>query len=742
MTTPNTIDRRAFLQQGSAAALTIAVPLPAALAQTSPAAAPAGTTPPGPTPSGPVAQQRDPNAFLRIGSDGLVTFILPTCEMGQGTHTGQAQILAEELGCDWQSIKVEMPLQPNPNYRLPIGQMRSVGSFGIRFWHNPLRRAAAQARTMLVAAAASRLGVEPASLAASNGFVVHAASGRRLGFGELAEAAAQLPVPMEVTLRPDAERLLTGTAQRRIDTPDKVHGKARFAIDTQLDNLLHGAVRLAPVYAADVAEIDDSSVRGMPGVVAVARVPRGAVVVARTWWQAKQAADRLNIRFTATPHDGLNDEEISRRLSAGLAAANVPASVQRGDTAAAFAAAAQVVEADYEVPMLAHVCMEPIAGTARASADKLELWLGTQGHDVVRAACERASGLAANQIFIHTTFLGGGFGRKTHAEIAVQALQASRAVGGRPVKVMWARADDLQQGQYRQPMAARLRAALDAQGRMTALSIRVSGPQMGRAYGVNPDAYAQQQGFLRNVDPFSLSGLVDQRYLVPALQVDHAVVDLPIPLCPWRSIAHSFTGYFLEAFIDECAAAARQDPVAFRLAHLGGSAREQTRMRTVLEKAAQMANWSQPAPPGLHRGVAVVEAYGSTVAEVVELRMAADGKPQVQRVHVAIDCGRAINPGQVRAQMHGSVVEALGAALRGQIRITEGRAANTNFGDYPIPRIHEVPEVRTEIVEIGSPLGGVGEPGVPPLAPALVNALRSATGRTLRQLPLSKAGLA
>lgn len=731
------LSRRSLLQSSASVALSIAIPLPiVALAKE-----PVSTGPSGPSITGPVAQERNPHAFLRIDRDGAVTFILPTCEMGQGAHTGQAQILAEELGCGWKRINVEMPLHPDPNYRVPFGQMRSVGSLGVRFWHDPMRRAAAQARTMLVQAAAMRWTVDPSSLVAADGFVVHAASNRRLGFGELAEAAGRLPVPTEVVLRPASERTLTGRATPRLDTRDKVRGRARFAIDVELDGLLHGAVRLAPVYAADVAEVDDSRVRGMPGVVTVARVPRGAVVVARTWWEAKQAADQLDIRFTSTPHDQLNDAEISRRLVEGLGAADVPASVQRGDADAAFAAAAKVVEADYEVPMLAHACMEPIIGTARASPDQLELWLGTQGHDVVRFACERATGLPPERIFIHTTYLGGGFGRKTHAEIALQALSASRAVGGRPVKVMWARADDLQQGQYRQPMAARLRAALDVHGRIAALTMRLSGPQMGRAYGVNPDQYAQQQGYLRNVDPFSLNGFIDQRYVVPVLRVDHAVVDVPIPLCPWRSIAYSFTGFFLEAFIDECAAAAGKDPLAFRLEHLGGNAPAQARMRAVLERAARMANWSEPAAEGVHRGVAVVDSYGSPVAEVVELRIA-DGKPQVQRVHVAIDCGRAINPQQVHAQMHGSVVEALGAALRGQIRIELGRATHTNFGDYPILRLHEVPPVHTEIVDTGAPLGGVGEPGVPPLAPALVNALRAATGRAVRQLPLSKAGLA
>lgn len=707
--------RRDFLKQTGAASLTIALPI-TAFAQAPIAGAPAAPPP------------RQPQSFIRIDATGLVTFILPTCEMGQGIHTGQAQILAEELGANWKTIAIDMPPRPTSDYRLPIGQMRSVGSFGIRIWHDPLRRAGAQARTVLVQAAATRLKVDPASLDTRDGFVVHAASRRRVPFGELVTDAARLPVPTDPVLRPASQRTLTGKTIPRLDTPSKVRGEARYAVDTELPGMLYGAVRLAPVYAADVDSIDEASVRGMPGVVAVARVPRGAVVVAESWWQAKMAAETLAIQFTETPHDKLSTEEINQRMKAALDATNVPMSVRRGDTAAAFSSAAQVVEAEYTVPLLAHVCMEPIAGTARATADSAELWLGTQGHDSVRMGLERACGLKNEQLHLHTTYLGGGFGRKTHAEIAIQAVMASRAVQGRPVKVIWQRTDDIQQGQYRQTMMARFRAALDASGQITAMRIRVSGPQMGRQYNYN---------IQNNIDPFSLGGLIDMRYELPALEMDHAEVDLPIPLCPWRSIANSYTGYWLETFINECAVAARQDPLAFRRAHLKG----QPRMLAVLDRVAQSARWSTPPAAGVHRGLAVVDCYGSPVAQVVEARMV-DGKVQVDRVHVAIDCGRAINPGQVRQQMHGSVVEALGAALRAKITLKDGRAEQSSFGDYPVLRMHEVPEVVTEIVEIGSPLGGVGEPGVPPTAPALIAAIQSATGRFVRSLPLSDHNLA
>ena len=713
--------RRTFLAGGTAAAAALLIPISnEAVAQQQPPA--------------PV---RTPATFLRIGKDGSITLVSPTCEMGQGVHTGHAQIIAEELGADWTKIQVDMPKQPNADYRLPFGQMRSVGSFGIRFWHDPMRRAAAQAREMLVQVAATRLRVDPNALTTKDGLVEHSASKRRLGFGELASEAMSLPIPQNPTLRPPAQRTLTGTTVKRLDTPAKITGQAIFAVDVKRPGMLYGATRLAPVYSADVAGFNEASVRSMPGVVAVVRVPRGAVVVAESWWQAKQAADRLEIEFTATPADRLSTSEIDQRLRAALDRTDVPATLVRGDSTKALTGGGRVVEADYAVPLLAHVCMEPITCTAQANAERTELWIGTQGHDAVRMTLERALQVPSERLFINTTFLGGGFGRKTHGEIAVQAVAASRAMEGRPVKVMWAREDDIQQGQYRQTMMARFRAAISSEGKIAAMHVRLAGPQMGRAYGVDPDAAAKRYGFAANYDPFSLSGLTDMHYGVPNLTVDHAVVDLPIPLCPWRSIANSYTGFFLESFIDECAASIGRDPLDFRRAHLS----DKPRMLAVLDRVAQMSSWNVPPRQGLTRGLAVVESYGSPVAEVVELRVV-DGKPKVEQVFVAIDCGRAINPGQVEQQMQGSVIEALGAAMRAKITIADGRAEQSNFHDYSLPRIEETPRITVGIVEIGSPLGGVGEPGVPPLAPALANALFAATQKRFRSVPLSDHGLA
>ncbi len=701
--------RRRFIQQGVATSLTVAVPIPL-LAQGTPAA-PASPPP------------RQPQSFIRINRDSSVNLYLPTSEMGQGIHTGQAQILADELGADWKRVAVEMPLRPSPDQRITfIGQMRSVGSNGIRYWHDPLRLAAAQARTVLIQAAATRLAVDPASLDAVDGAIVHAPTGRRIPMGDLVEAASALPVPTQPVLRPLSQQKLVGKTVARLDVPAKVRGEAVFSSDVKLPGMAYGAVRLTPVFSAEVERIDDATALAMPGVLAVVRVPRGAVVVAESWWQAKQAADVLDIRFTSTPHDTLDSAEIDRRLKAGLDVAGVRPALTRGDAAAAFSSASKVVEAEYSVPMLAHACMEPICGTARATADSAELWVGTQGHDMIRMALERFAGISNERMTLHTTYLGGGFGRKTIADIALQAVLASRAVGGRAVKVIWQRADDMQQGYYRQTMMARFRAALDAEGRITAMQIRVSGPQLG-GQAATGTAVAS--------DPFSLNGLTAMHYQIPALHIDHAVVPLPIPFGAWHSIAHSFTGYWLETFMNECAAAARQDPVAYRRAHLGG----QTRMLAVLDQVAKRSQWASPPAAGVHRGVAVVESYGSPVAQVVEMRLV-DGKVKVERVCVAIDCGRAINPGQVEQQMHAGVIGGLSAAFYGKITIQDGRAQQTNFGDYPLMRIHEAPKIHTDIVEIGSPLGGVGEPGVPPVAPALIAALHSATGQFVRSLPL------
>lgn len=698
--------RRGFIA-GSAAALTVPLSLPAFAQMTQEVGA-------------------WPDAFIRIETDGTVTCILPTCEMGQGTHTSQSAILAEELGADWETIRIDMPKQPAEPYRLPFGQMRSVGSFGIRFFHDPMRKAAAQMRMMLTEAAAHEMGVPQSELIARDSRIMHVASGREMAFGDLVNAASLLQVPAEPVLRPEAERTLTGRIIARRDTPEKVRGEAVYGIDMTVPGMVYGAVRMAPVFGADVESMDASAVESMPGVLGVVQVPRGAVVVAEHFWQAKQAADALPITFTATDHDTLDTPALEAMIAAGLTREDVPMTLKRGDPAGVLSSGAQVIEADYAVPMLAHSCMEPINCTAQATEGRTELWTGTQGHDWIRMNLERELGIPSEELFINTGYLGGGFGRKTWHHEAVQAVLASRAMGGRPVKVIWTREDDMGFGLYRQTMQARFRATLGEAGKIDAMSVRVAGPQMG-AFLVQAD----------NMDPFSLLGLVDTPYAIPNYAVDHAVVDIPVPLSAWRAIACSFTGFWMESFMDELAHAAGMDPLAFRLANLP----EDARARAVLERVAEMADWGGDLPDGVYRGISVVGSYGSFVAQVANIAMDGD-RVTVPRVWAAMDCGRAINPGQVEAQVSGSIIDALGPTLRAKITLENGAAVQSNFFDYELIRMDEAPEIAFDLVDTGAPLGGAGEPGVPPLAGAVCNAVFAATGRRIRSLPLSDHGLA
>ncbi len=694
------LSRRGFLQSGGAVALTVAIP--------------------GPWRTAMAASSEAGNAYLRIDADSRVTAILPTSEMGQGTHTGQLMIIGEEVGIAPSAITVEMPLRPTDPYRLFFGQMRSVGSYGIRAWYEPLRKAAAQARSVLLAAASKRWNAPVAELDTADGRVLHERSGRRAAFGEFVTAAAREPLPDDPPLRPESRKSITGRAMRRVDTPAKVDGSAVYGTDVDLPGMLHGAVRMSPVYGADVAAVDAGSIADYPGVEGVVPVPNGVVVVADSWWRAKRAAAALDIRFTETPDDTLSSAKLSAAMREGLEG-NLPPVVQNRDVAPRLRSAEQTVEATYEVPFLAHVCMEPIVCTAHTRDDHVELWMPTQGHDIIRMTVERVLGFGNEQMTLHTTYLGGGFGRKTHGELAEQAMLASKAVG-RPVKVMWAREDDLQQGYYRPIMMAGLSAGLSEDGRIAAMHARLSGPQMGRTF--------EHVTVEDNRDFFSVASLIDQPY-TEHFALDHRHLDVPMPLSPWRAVSSSQNGYFLEAFLDELATAAGEDPVAFRRAHYA----EHPRHRAVLDRVADMAGWDTPAPDGLHRGVAVVASYGSVVGQVVTLRM--DGeRPVVAKVYVAIDCGRAINPDSVEAQMKGSVIEGLGAALRHEVPIADGRAQRSNFHDYTPLRIDEVPDIEVAIVNTGAPLGGVGEPGIPPVAPALVNAMFSATGKRVRRLPV------
>lgn len=699
------LTRRRFLVASAAGSVLLSIPFPVPAAST-PKTGLKGTS--------------ALTAYLHLHANGDVTLMSPTSEMGQGTHTGHAAIVADELGIDISRITVVLPDQPTAPFRRGFG-MSSSGSFGVRAWIGPLRKAAAQARTVLVETAAERWSVPAASCTVRDGMVVHEPSKQTLAYEALAAEAAGRTLPEEPQQRDVASRRYVGHTVPRVDTPAKITGTAVFGADVRLPGMAYGAVRLSPVFGAKVARIDPASA---PGALAVVEIAGGAVVVAESWWQAKKLADGLDIEWLATAHETTGSAEVSAQLAAGLDGAEASRTVDQGDVSATLARAGQKVEARYEVPFLTHVSMEPICATAQLTDERCDVWVSTQGQSFVLRDLMQATGLPEERIYIHTTYLGGGFGRKGGNQEAVQAAMASKALGGRPVKVLWAREDDIQQGHYRPAMMAKMTGALTTDGRLSALDIRLSGPMMGPLLGL-----PLRNGF----DPLSHAVLVDQPYATPAYRLDHHHVDVPPPLTAWRSVSSSQNGYFLESFIDELASAAGQDPLAFRRAHLA----DKPAHLAVLNAAAQKSGWgTRSLPAGWARGIALVESYGSRVAQVVEVEVTGDSY-RVQHVHVAIDCGEAVNPGQVETQMVGSVIEALGTCLRCQITLSNGRAEQSNFDSYPILRIDEIPPIDVQIVSTGSPIGGVGEPGLPPTAPALANALFAATGIRQRRMPFS-----
>lgn len=663
-----------------------------------------------------------PVAYLRIGRDGRATLFSPTTECGQGTHTAHAMIFAEELGLPLEHFTVEVG-EPGPDFRRPpLNEMNSGGSFGVRFWYGPFRRVAAQAREMLIAAAAQRLGVPTSELTAREGRVVHAASGRAIPFGELVDAAMALPVPENPPLKPEADHRLLRTAAPRLDIPAKTRGAAVFGSDVVLPGMVYAVARLSPVFGAELEGFDRASIAGIPGILDVVPLPHGVAVVGRDTWSAMRGAEAIALRFKPTPHDRLDSTTFSASMRAAL---QRPGHVNRndGDVDAALREAARVVEAVYEVPYLAHACMETDVCTARINEDgSAELWLPTQHQDFCQAAAARVLGIPRERVKVHTTWAGGGFGRRYGWGAAEHAAAVAKAVR-RPVRLIWRREEDLGQGYYRPAQVAWMRAGLDRQGRVIGFHFKAAGPGSGtdlRPYLIRND-----------FDPTAVQSVSDTRYRFGAFRTEYVRVDGPAIPWIWRAVGSSQCGYFIECFLDEVAEAAGKDPLALRRELLAHDARA----LRVLDTAAEHGGWGRPAPAGRYRGLAYVESYGSLVAEVAEISLEG-GRPRVHKVTVAIDCGEYVNPETIRQQCEGGVVMGLSAALFEGITIRDGRAEQTNFDRYRLMRIDEAPVVETHIIRSGQTMGGVGEPPLPPAAPALVNAIYAATGRRVRKLPV------
>jgi isoquinoline 1-oxidoreductase beta subunit len=674
------------------------------------------------------------NAYVRIGTDGRVRFIVPKSEMGQGTYTGLAQILADELEVDWQSVSVEAaPVAPVYNSSFAPMQFTG-GSSSISGSFELLRKVGATARGLLIAAAAEELRVPASELAAAHGAVVHRASGRRLLYGALAARAAQLPVPADATPKPAAEWRLIGRSMPRLDTAAKVNGSAGFGLDVRLPQLHYAVIARAPSFGGRVASFDAAAARAVPGVVAVKEVPSGVAVIATNTWAAMRGRSALKVDWRDGPGAAVSSEAIAADYARRARTPGVLAHATGDAAAAAAAGARQRLEADFATPYLAHAPMEPLNCAVAFSAAGCDVYSGTQFQTVDRNAAAEVAGLPPEQVRVHTTFLGGGFGRRANpASDFVREAVAVAKDFGRPVLTVWTREDDIHGGYYRPQAHNRLTAALGADG----FPLAWTHTQVIQSIIKGTPFEKMMSDPKTGIDAIQHEGASELPYAVPSLRVEVHDAVQPVPVLWWRSVGHTNTAFAVESFIDECAHAAGADPVAYRTALLAA----QPRHLAVLKLAAEKAGWGTPPAPGRARGVAVHASFGSVVAEVAEVSLV-DGRPKVHRVVAAIDCGLAVNPGQVAAQVESAICYGLSAALYGEVTLAAGRVAQSNFDDYPVVRLGEMPAVEVHIVASSAAPTGVGEPGTPPIAPAVANALYALSGVRARRLPLAHATFA
>lgn len=709
--TTNPLDRRSFLKTGIAGAtgLVIGFYLPgrrevlAAASTATPAVL---------------------NAFIQITPDDKVTILINKSEMGQGVETSLAMLAAEELGCDWKRINTVFAPADKVYYDPAFGMQGTGGSQSIHSAWIPMREAGFTARTMLIAAAAQKWGVDASECHAADGKIVHAASKRTATFGSLAEAAAKIPPPQvkPQDLKDPSMFTIVGKPTKRVDTPKKVNGTAEFGIDVRLPGMLHASVEHCPVFGGKVASFDATKAKAIPGVKDVIQIPTGIAVVADNTWTAFQARKALDIKWFEGPNAAVTSASIRKSFED---ACQTPGVVSRkeGDAAAGLASAAQKIEAVYDAPYQAHCTMEPMNGTADVRADGVDLWVPTQFQTPSQGTAAGITGLKPDAVKVHTTYLGGGFGRRGWSDFVAESTIVSKAMGV-PVQVTWSREDDMQHDYYRPASYVKMSAGLDANGKPTAFTARVACDSIMSWFF---------PGSIKNgLDGSSVEGVSDIAYDIPNILVDYHLVAGPIPMGFWRSVGASQNGFFSESFVDELAAAARKDPYEFRRDLLS----KKPRNLGVLNLAAEKAGWGTPLPKGRFRGIACLEAFSTYAAEVVEISLEKDGTVNVHRVVCAMDCGRVINPSSAEAQVSGAVVYGITAALMTEITIDRGRVVQTNFGDNPMLRMNAVPKIEVHFVPSEETPTGLGEPAVPPVAPAIANAIFAATGKRIRHMPI------
>ncbi|MBM3569897.1 MAG: xanthine dehydrogenase family protein molybdopterin-binding subunit [Alphaproteobacteria bacterium] len=673
---------------------------------------------------------REVGIWVVIHPDDVTTVRIARSEMGQGTLTGLAQLVAEELECDWSKVRAEY-VAPEVNHanKRAWGDMSTGGSRGIRTSVDYVRKGGAAARMMLTEAAARQWGVPVGECAAANSVVTHRPSGRTLRYGHLAEAAAKLEVPKEVPLKDPKDWKIIGQGLKRIDTAERLDGSLTFAIDVKLPGMLNASIAQSPVFGGKLQSWDAAKALAMKGVRHVVKLDDQTIaVVADGWWQANQALKAMPIVWDEGAHAKADSAQIAAFVKTGLDAAEAGVSQKKGDVAAAFAGAAKKIEAVYGSQFLNHATMEPMNCTARYDADgKLEIWVPTQNGEAAHAAAAQAAGLSLDKVKVNKLHLGGGFGRRGQSDYVRQSVQIAMQIPGRPIKLIWSREEDMQHGFYRPITQCKLTGALDAQGNVTGLHMRIAGQSilahLFPSRLTNGIDTLQFQGV--NAEEFGYAG-------IPNLLVDHAMRNTHVPVGFWRGVNHNQNAVYMECFIDELALAAGKDPLEFRR----GLLTQRPKHLAVLNVAAEKAGWGKPLPAGVHRGICQNYGFGSYCAAVAEVSVSAQGKLKIHRIVCAVDPGHAVNPDQIAAQTEGSFVYGLSALLISENTVKNGRIAEGNFDSYEVMRLEGMPKVETHVVPSGGFWGGIGEPTIAVAAPAVLNAIFAATGKRIRTLPL------
>jgi isoquinoline 1-oxidoreductase beta subunit len=666
-----------------------------------------------------------PNAFIRIAPDGSITLFMAQAEMGQGTHTSMSMLLAEELEVTPEQVRLEHAPPDDKLYANPLfGEQITGASSSIRMFYEPLRRAGATARAMLIAAAAASWNVDAASCRARKGVVTHTPSGRTLSYGALAAKAATVPVPDTVALKDPGDFTLIGTPVKRPDTPSKVNGTAQYGIDVRLPGMLIATVAASPVLGGKVASLDDEKAKAVSGVRQIVRLDDAIAVVADHMWAAKQGLAALDIRWEDGPNAKVSTASVVEGLAKASESAGVTARMD-GDPAGALAGAANKVEAVYESPFLAHATMEPMNCTVHVSRDGCEVWTGSQVLSRARAAAAKVTGLPLEKVVVHNHFLGGGFGRRLEVDYVTQAVRIAKQVDV-PVKVVWTREEDVQHDVYRPYYYDRFAAGVDAHGKPVAWSHRIVGPSIMARF--------VPAGFKDGIDIDAVDGAVQLLYDIPAIQIEYVRHEEPVVNTGfWRGVGATHNNFVIESFMDELAAASKQDPMAFRRALL----RKTPRALAVLDLVAKEAGWGKPLPRGRGRGVALLyNSWGTYLAQVAEIEVSRSSDVRVHRIVCAVDCGQVVNPDTVKAQIESGVVYGISAALWGEVTLKDGRVEQSNFHNYRVLRMNETPPIAVHLVRNGEAPGGIGEPGTAVTAAALGNAIYAATGKRLRKLPL------